>query len=243
MVGHLVSGSCRTESACRPQVTSRIVRLTFQEDADDRPHSTSHPAVDARAGAGHVVALFQAAHADLRAAGPGAGQTPNYVLASQWTTAKINKVVFDLSVKPHWLETGDRFWYSYETRDGKRYFLVDPVKKTKAPLFDNAKMAAMLTSATLVPMDAQHLPIKTIKAIKNDTALLLEVEVPKNADIPGVKTKPPERTTTSSQREPWRSECRRRCAAAAPGAARPRATMRTAIRSRCSSSTTSAAAR
>ena len=145
------------------------------------------------------VALFQAAHADLRAAGPGeAGQTPNYVLASQWTTAKINKVVFDLGVEPHWLETGDRFWYSYETRDGKRYFLVDPLKKSKSPLFDNARMAAMLTSATLVPMDAQHLPIKTIKVIKNDTTLLLEVEVPKDAEIPGVKAKPPVRTTTSA---------------------------------------------
>ena len=57
----------------------------------------------------------------------------------------------------------------------------------------------MLTSATLVPMDAQHLPIKTIKVIKNDTTLLLEVEVPKDAEIPGVKTKPPVRTTTSSE--------------------------------------------
>ena len=56
----------------------------------------------------------------------------------------------------------------------------------------------MLTSATLVPMDAQHLPIKTIKAIKNDTTLQLEVEVPKDAEIPGVKTKPPVRTTSSS---------------------------------------------
>ena len=122
-----------------------------------------------------VAALFQAAHADLRAAGAAeATQTPNYVLASQWTTEKINKVVFDLGVEPHWLETGDRFWYSYETRDGKRYLLVDPLKKSRTSLFDNARMAAMLTSATLVPMDAQHLPIKTIKAIKNDTTLLLD---------------------------------------------------------------------
>ena len=154
------------------------------------------------------VALFQAAHADLRAAGAAeAPQTPNYVLASQWTTAKINKVVFDLGVEPHWLETGDRFWYSYETRDGKRYLLVDPLKKTKTPLFDNARMAAMLTSATLVPMDAQHLPIKTIKVIKNDTTLLLEVEVPKDAEIPGVKAEdrrcgrpPPAARTVATRR-------------------------------------------
>src|SRR5262245_18644579 len=147
-------------------------------------------------------ALLPIAKTDLRAAGNGAGngaaQAPNYELASQWTTAKINKVVFDTGVTPHWLETSDRFWYSYETRDGKKYFLVDPLKKAKAPLFDNAKMAAMLTSATLVPMDAQHLPIKTIKVIKSDAALQLEVEVPKDAEIPGIKPKPAVRPTTSS---------------------------------------------
>jgi len=35
--------------------------------------------------------------------------TPNYELASQWTTSKINKAVFDTGVTPHWLVTGDRF--------------------------------------------------------------------------------------------------------------------------------------
>src|SRR5262249_2321395 len=86
-----------------------------------------------------------------------------------------------------------------ETRDGKRYMVVDPLKKAKAPLFDNAKMAAMLTAATLVPMDAQHLPIKTLKTIRNDGALRVEVEVPKDADVPGRKrarAKPTTRTGT-----------------------------------------------
>src|SRR5215471_8937438 len=55
----------------------------------------------------------------------GSAVTPNYELASRWTLSKINKIVFDTGVTPHWFETGDRFWYSYETRDGKRYFLVD----------------------------------------------------------------------------------------------------------------------
>jgi len=135
------------------------------------------------------------------AAGPAASQSPNYELASQWTTAKIDKAVFDLGVTPHWLEASDRFWYTYETRDGKRYWLVDPAKKSKAPLFDNAKMAAMLTAATLVPMDAQHLPIKTLKAIKGDTTLRLEVEVPKDAEIPGMKPAPPARTNTAGDKQ------------------------------------------
>src|SRR5271155_5081073 len=86
----------------------------------------------------------------------------NYELATHWSAAKVGKLIFDVSVAPHWLDTGDRFWYSYETSRGRHFFLVDPVKKTKAPVFDNAKMAAMLTAITRIPYDAQHLPIRTI---------------------------------------------------------------------------------
>src|SRR5271154_5730440 len=92
----------------------------------------------------------------------------NYELATHWTAAKVGKLVFDTAVTPHWLETGDRFWYSYETSHGRYFYLVDPVKKTKTPVFDAAKMAAMLTGITRTPYDAQHLPIRPIKFRKND---------------------------------------------------------------------------
>src|ERR1051325_8886420 len=100
-------------------------------------------------------------------------KTANYILASRWTSAKVGKMLFDTSVTPHWLETGDRFWYSYETNSGRRFYLVDPLRKTKTPVFDNAKMAAMLTNLTRIPYDAQHLPITTIRFINKDTALRL----------------------------------------------------------------------
>jgi dipeptidyl-peptidase 4 len=114
-------------------------------------------------------------------------QKPNYELAAKWTTQKVGKLVFDTSVSPRWLETGDRFWYSWETSRGKGFFLVDPVRKTRVPLFDNARMAAMLSEMTRFPYDAQNLPIKNPKFVKQDTAVLFEVEVPKDAFIPGLK--------------------------------------------------------
>ena len=67
------------------------------------------------------------ASVSTEAARPG----PNYELASAWTSQKVAKLVFDTSVTPRWLETSDRFWYSYNTREGRRFMLVDPVKKTK----------------------------------------------------------------------------------------------------------------
>jgi dipeptidyl-peptidase-4 len=145
--------------------------------------STSRTLSRAAAVAAAAVLLFVSfAAAAAHAAPPEAGKA-NYDLASRWTPAKVGKLVFDTAVTPHWLETGDRFWYSYETGQGKQWFLVDPAARTKRPLFDNARMAAQLTRILLVPYDAAHLPIKTIKFIKKDTAIQFEVEVPKDNDI------------------------------------------------------------
>ncbi len=107
----------------------------------------------------------------------------NYELASRWTAAKVGKLVFDGQVQPRWLGSGERFWYSYETSRGRQWWIVDPAAKSRKPLFDNAKMAALLTKTTLFPYDAQHLPIRTIKFIKNDTALRFDLELPKDADV------------------------------------------------------------
>jgi dipeptidyl aminopeptidase/acylaminoacyl peptidase len=85
-------------------------------------------------------------------------------------------MVFSTSVDPRWLKHSDRFWYTYETTEGKFFHLVDPVKRTKAPLFDNVKMAAELTRLTQDPYDHQHLPIRTIKFVKDDKAIQFDVE-------------------------------------------------------------------
>jgi dipeptidyl aminopeptidase/acylaminoacyl peptidase len=106
----------------------------------------------------------------------------NYDLAAQWMPAKVGKMVFDTSIAARWLEA-DRFWYSYETSQGRKYYMVDPVLKTKKPLFDNAKMAAMLTKITLFPYDAQHLPIRTIKFVKKDTVIQFDIDLAKDADV------------------------------------------------------------
>ena len=116
------------------------------------------------------------------AAAPAA-VTPNFALASRWTSSKVGKMLFDTSVTPRWMQTGDRFWYAYQTRDGRRFYIVDPLKRTKAPLFDHAKMAATLTAITRQPYDAQHLPFSNIKFAKNDGIFEFEVQVPRDADI------------------------------------------------------------
>jgi len=100
----------------------------------------------------------------------------NYKLAARFTPAKMQKMVFSISVDAHWLKYSDRFWYSYETSEGKTFYIVDPVRKTKRPIFDNVKMAAELTLITKDPYDAKHLPIDRIKFVKQDRAIQFEVE-------------------------------------------------------------------
>jgi dipeptidyl-peptidase 4 len=138
------------------------------------------------------------------AAAAPAAITPNYALAAHWTSQKVSKLVFDTSVTPRWLDTGDRFWYSYQTREGRRFYLVDPLKKGKVPLFDHAKMAAALTSITRIPYDAQNLPFSTVRFVKKDTAFEFNFQVPATASINSVK--PREITTEQGSGAKGRDE-------------------------------------
>src|SRR5690606_13414409 len=86
----------------------------------------------------------------------------NYQLAARFSPDKLNRMIFSTTVNPHWLKHSERFWYTYETSDGKKWYIVDPVAKRKQPLFDNAKMAAMLTRVVRDPFDAQNIDIRSL---------------------------------------------------------------------------------
>jgi hypothetical protein len=109
---------------------------------------------------------------------------PNYALEERFLPDQVSKLVFDLAVTPHWFSESDRFWYSYQTTEGTRYYIVDPVRKSKTSLWDNAKVAGALSTLTNFPYDAQHLPIKRLKLVEKDTRMRFEVEIRKNAVVP-----------------------------------------------------------
>src|SRR5580704_5284195 len=110
--------------------------------------------------------------------------TPNYALEARFLPASVNQLVFDLSVTPHWFTLSDKFWYSYRTTDGTKYYVVDPVKKTKTLLWDNAKVAAALSALTNFRYDAQHLPIRRLRLVDKDTHMRFEVEIRKDGVVP-----------------------------------------------------------
>ncbi|HEX9730110.1 MAG TPA: DPP IV N-terminal domain-containing protein [Gemmatimonadales bacterium] len=99
----------------------------------------------------------------------------NYRLAARFAPYQMSDMLHSTIVTPRWIEGGERFWYEWETTDGKFFHLVDPVAGTKRQIFDNDRIAAELTRITLDPWDGQHLPIRAIRFIDGNT-LQFEVE-------------------------------------------------------------------
>ena len=80
------------------------------------------------------------------------------------TKEKLNTMLFSTSVDPHWFRKGSSFWYEYKTGNGKVWYVVDPVAKTKRPLFDLDDIAAQITEIVKDPFTAQQLPIQKLEA-------------------------------------------------------------------------------
>ena len=100
----------------------------------------------------------------------------NYQLASRFSPAKLKKMVFSTSVDPHWLKLSNRFWYEYETPNGKHWYMVDPASRTKKVIFNNEKMAADITRIVRDPFDAQHLPIEELKFSSDEKSITFEIK-------------------------------------------------------------------
>lgn len=108
---------------------------------------------------------------------------PNYRLASRFSPDNIAKMVHSTSVRPNWLQNGNRFWYQYKTAsEGSKYFLVDADMKTKTPLFDNVKMAKWLSEITKDPYEAKHLPRFDFTFTKDEKAIRFRVNSTEEVD-------------------------------------------------------------
>lgn len=100
----------------------------------------------------------------------------NYELAARFSSEKMKRMVFSTSVDPHWMKNSDRFWYEYETSEGKNWYLVDPTKRTKTPLFDRDRLAMEITKIVKDPFDGKHLELDKLKFIEEDNAIRFHVK-------------------------------------------------------------------
>ncbi|MDE3154516.1 MAG: DPP IV N-terminal domain-containing protein [Acidobacteriota bacterium] len=110
--------------------------------------------------------------ATLLAALPAAAQAPangrrvltdaDYHRAEQFMPYNTDPLVLHSGVRATWLwhDPDDRFWYRTRTERGEEFVLVDPVKQTRGPAFDQEKLAAGLSTAAGTHYEAYALPFR-----------------------------------------------------------------------------------
>jgi dipeptidyl-peptidase-4 len=107
----------------------------------------------------------------------------DYAQAEKFMDYNLAGLVYHTLDQPAWLADG-RLWYRDAGPDGVTYMLVDPAKRTKAPAFDQSKLAAGLTAlvgsgrraGSQVPtLQAGHLPIDDLTLEDGDRAVLLTI--------------------------------------------------------------------
>jgi dipeptidyl-peptidase-4 len=100
--------------------------------------------------------------------------TDDYARAEKFMGYNVNSLVYHGVARPTWMGDG-RFWYRDSGPDGVTFMLVDPVKGTKTPAFDQEKLAAALTASTAGKMkaDAHHLVISEIAFSDGDKTVVV----------------------------------------------------------------------
>ncbi|NVM27123.1 MAG: DPP IV N-terminal domain-containing protein, partial [Desulfobacterales bacterium] len=104
------------------------------------------------------------------------GTKEDYERAEKLLPANIKKYAFKLRAVPHWIEKSDSFWYRNDTRDGKEFLFIDPVRNIRRPAFDHSKLAAALMLATGTEYSANKLPFESFDFVDEGKAIQFEVE-------------------------------------------------------------------
>lgn len=115
-------------------------------------------------------------------------------MAQRFSGSKLRNMLFSTTVDPHWFQSGEKFWYSYKTSDGTKWYIVDPARKSKTLLFDNNKMASELTAIIHDPLNAADLPIRNLEVQPDGYTFTFDVASSQDAkakkDADGKEKKP-----------------------------------------------------
>lgn len=79
----------------------------------------------------------------------GAQQKANYQLAEKFRLLEQNPIAkYSTEVRPTFINDTDCFYYSFTTREGKKYYYVNPKKKEKRLLFDTEELLSKIAVHT-----------------------------------------------------------------------------------------------
>ncbi len=102
------------------------------------------------------------------------GQRANFKQAEKFRRA--GEEIGSLNVAPHFLKKSDKFWFSYRTSEGTQWYFVDPAKRDKRLLFENAYLAQELTKITFKPYSLKALPLKELEFKDDQKTLKFQVD-------------------------------------------------------------------
>ena len=103
-----------------------------------------------------LIPLLTALAFSATAQQPTALTTSNYAHAESFMNYNTAPLIDNGAVIPNWLP-GDSFWYRNLNPKGFEFILVNPVKRTVSGAFDQQKLAAALSTATLWKAIVSHL--------------------------------------------------------------------------------------
>ncbi len=115
----------------------------------------------------------------------------DYAQAEKFMPYKVTPLVLRSGVRPTWLPDG-RFWYRNTVEnEGSEFIMVDPKRGIRAPAFDHAKLAAVLSAATGKTYDATHLPFSTFDLSTDGKTISFAAEKRRwSSDLEGKTCKP-----------------------------------------------------
>jgi dipeptidyl aminopeptidase/acylaminoacyl peptidase len=110
----------------------------------------------------------------------------DYARAEKMMGYHTTPLVVRSGVRPNWLPD-ERFWYRVTTAEGAEFVLVDPVKLTRGPAFDHAKLAAALSAATGNTYTAGNLPFQEIEFSADGQSVSVQAGGRWKCDVKGSK--------------------------------------------------------
>jgi dipeptidyl aminopeptidase/acylaminoacyl peptidase len=132
-----------------------------------------------------AIALFSVCSAT------GLGQQPrqytaeDYANAEKFMSYNVNPLVYKGIVHAQWID-GERFWYRDADSTGVSYTVVDAAKGTRAPAFDQVKLAAALNAASngAIKDNARHLSLSELSLTEADSVAAFSYSgVPYRCDL------------------------------------------------------------
>ena len=78
-------------------------------------------------------------------------QNANYEQAARFSTKHLQNLVYSTRIRPNWFQNSDKFWYSWKTAEGTKYYIVDPTTGVKTEVFDLANWPARLRKSPTTP--------------------------------------------------------------------------------------------